>query len=119
MENNLLEKLYKSPKYGVAFSSWQKIWRAAKKIDSSITQTQVKEFLRNKISHSLFIQTPKKFPKRKMLSFSPKNQVAIDLMELSREDKRKNYPFKFIFTQIDMFSRFLQLYPLTHSLIRL
>ena len=112
MGSRLLEKLYTKPQYGVAFSSWRKIWKKAKEIDSDISQEQVKEFLRNKASHSLFVQVSKKFQKRKMLSFSPKMQVSIDLMELSGEDRKRNIPYRYIFLQIDMFSRFLQLFPM-------
>ena len=112
MGSRLLEKLYTKSQYGVAFSSWQKIWKKAKEIDSSVTQEQVKEFLRNKTSHSLFAQVSKKFQKRKMMSLSPKMQVSIDLMELSGEDKKKNIPYRYLFTQIDMFSRFLQVHPM-------
>ena len=111
-KKKLLEQLYTEPKFGVAYSNWTKIWKKAKKIDKTITKEDVQLFLRNKKSHSLYAKKFYNFPKRKMYSLSPKVQVAIDLMELSQSDKRINFPFKFLFCQIDICSRYLQVIPL-------
>ena len=57
MTEKLLTELYTKPKYGVAFSSSYNLWKKAKEYDNSITKSQVKEFLKNKLSYSLYLPT--------------------------------------------------------------
>ena len=107
--SKLLKKLYTQARYGVAFSSWNKIWKKASEYDPGVKKEDVKKFLRNKLSHSLYVPKPTKFPMRKMFVMSPEVQVSVDLLELSKMDRRKNYPFRYLFCQIDNFSRLLQM----------
>ena len=60
MTEKLLTELYTKPKYGVAFSSSYNLWKKAKEYDNSITKSQVKEFLKNKLSYSLYLPQKKK-----------------------------------------------------------
>ena len=111
-EITLLKNLYTNPKFGVAFSSYDKIYRKAKEYDADIKKETVKKFLRNRLSHSLFAKKIHKFKKRKIYCMNPATQVSIDLWEFSADDKRKNYPYKYLFSQIDNFSRLVQIFKL-------
>ena len=108
----LLTNLYTKPKFGVAFSSYDKLYRKAKEYNSDIKKETVKKFLRNRLSHSLFAKKIYKFKKRKIYCMNPASQVSVDLWELSNDDKRKNYPYKYLFCQIDNFSRLMQIFKL-------
>ena len=108
----LLTNLYTKPKFGVAFSSYDKLYRKAKEYNSDIKKETVKKFLRNRLSHSLFAKKIYKFKKRKIYCMNPASQVSVDLWELSNDDKRKNYPYKYLFCQIDNFSRLVQIFKL-------
>ena len=108
----LLTNLYTKPKFGVAFSSYDKLYRKAKEYNSDIKKETVKKFLRNRLSHSLFAKKIYKFKKRKIYCMNPASQVSVNLWELSNDDKRKNYPYKYLFCQIDNFSRLVQIFKL-------
>ena len=108
----LLTNLYTKPKFGVAFSSYDKLYRKAKEYNPDIKKETVKKFLRNRLSHSLFAKKIYKFKKRKIYCMNPASQVSVDLWELSNDDKRKNYPYKYLFCQIDNFSRLVQIFKL-------
>ena len=111
-ETKLLNNLYTKPEFGVAFSSYDKLYRKAKEYNSNIKKETVKKFLRNRLSHSLFAKKIHKFKKRKIYCMNPAFQVSIDLWEFSNDDKRKNYPYKYLFCQIDNFSRLMQIFKL-------
>ena len=108
----LLTNLYTKPKFGVAFSSYDKLYRKAKEYNPDIKKETVKKFLRNRLSHSLFAKKIYKFKKRKIYCMNPASQISVDLWELSNDDKRKNYPYKYLFCQIDNFSRLVQIFKL-------
>ena len=108
----LLKNLYTKPEFGVAFSSYDKLYRKAKEYNPDIKKETVKKFLRNRLSHSLFAKKIYKFKKRKIYCMNPASQVSVDLWELSNDDKRKNYPYKYLFCQIDNFSRLVQIFKL-------
>ena len=110
--NTLLNKLYKDPKYGVAFSSLDKIFKKAREFYPEITKKYVDSFLNKKLSHVSFLKKKNRFPKRKILAFYPQDQISIDLLQLSKYQSRTNYPITFIFCQCDNFSRLVQLFPL-------
>ena len=108
--NSLLNKLYTDAKYGVAFSSTDKIFKKAKEFYPEILKSQVHSFLNKKLSHVSFLKKKNKFSKRRILAFYPEDQISIDLLQLSKNQKKTNFPYSFIFCQCDNFSRLVQLF---------
>ena len=111
MTDKLLQRLYSQPRYGVAFSNVDKIFRKAREFDNNITKQQVENFIRGKTSYAVFAQKRNRFPRRKIFSLTPGRQLSIDLLELSSEQKSANRPYTFLYVQCDIFSNFLNIFP--------
>ena len=110
--NALLDKIYKDSKSGAAYSNLNTLYKIGKKYINSLKKSDVELFLKNKLSYVLHRKKLKKFPKRKFISFGPEQNVSINLMQLGEREKRKNYPFTFIYVQSDLFSKLIKLFPL-------
>ena len=108
----LLNSIFLNPRSGAAFSSLDVLFKKAKLYDPSIKKSDVDLYLRNKLSHVLYRKKQKTFPKRKIIAFSPGQQICVDLMQLSEREKQKNYPYTFIYVQADLFAKLLKLFPL-------
>ena len=116
--NALLDKIYKDSKSGAAYSNLNTLYKIGKKYINSLKKSDVELFLKNKLSYVLHRKKLKKFPKRKFISFGPEQNVSIDLMQLGEREKRKNYPFTFIYVQSDLFSKLIKLFPLKSKSVK-
>ena len=118
MTERLLQRLYTQPQFGVAYQSVDKIYRKAREFDDSITKKTVDDFVRGKSSYSIFAQKKNKFRQRKIFSLSAGSHLSVDLLELSSQEKKSNRPYSYLYLQVDIFSSFLNLFPLKHKNIQ-
>ena len=116
--NSTLDKIYKDSESGAAFSSLNVLYNIGKKYIPSLKRSDVELFLKNKPSHVQLKRKLLRFPKRRFISFGPCQNVSIDLLQLSEEEKKKNKPFTFIFVQSDIFSKLIKLLPLKSKSIK-
>ena len=116
--NFRLDKIYKDPKSGAAYSSLNDLYKVGKRHIPSLKRSDVELFLRNKPSHVHYRRKLFKFPKRKFISFGPGQNFSIDLLQLSDQEKKKNYPFTFIYVQSDIFSKLIKLFPLKSKSVK-
>ena len=63
--DKLLLELYENPRSNVSFSGEKKLFKAAKKLNSNITIKDIKNFLRNQESYTLYKLTKKNIQLRK------------------------------------------------------
>ena len=112
--HKLLLQLYENPRSNVSFSGETKLFKAAKKLNSNITINDVKKFLRNQDSYTLYRLTRKKYPTQKILSPKPKTIVSLDLGDLSKLSKY-NKNVKFLMYFIDLFSKKVTLIPIRNK----
>lgn len=103
----LLNNLYYSIAKPTALSSERKLLNAAKKINPTITNADIKLFLSSQDAHTLHKITPKSFMRRKILSPKPKVIISADLADMSKLSKQNN-GYRYIAVFIDVFSRYLQ-----------
>ena len=107
----LLNKLYYTIAKPSALSSERKLLNAAQKINPSIHKKDVKLFLSGQDAHTLHKVTRKHFMRRKILSPQPKVIISADLADMTKLSKQ-NYGYRYIVVFIDVFSRYLDAYPL-------
>ena len=112
MTEKLLQRLYSQPRYGVAFGNVDTIFRKAREFDNNITKQEVENFIRGKTSYSTFAQKRNHFPRRKIFSLTAGRQLSLDLLELSDREKRLNRPYTFLYVQCDIFSGFVNIFPI-------
>ena len=93
-----------------ALSSVKKLYADYKKIDKNITLKDVKEFLKSKDSYTLHFKNRKKFTRRKYMVSKPGITICVDVAYM-KEYKNENDGFQFLVFFIDLFSRFLYIYP--------
>ena len=110
-KTSLLSKLYYSIAKPSALSSEKKLLKAAQEINPSIIKKDVKLFLAGQDAHTLHKVTAKHFRRRKILSPKPKVIISADLADMTKLSKQ-NYGYRYIVVFIDVFSRYLDAYPL-------
>ena len=110
-KTSLLNKLYYSIAKPSALSSEKKLLKAAQEINPSIIKKDVKLFLAGQDAHTLHKVTTKHFRRRKILSPKPKVIISADLADMTKLSKQ-NYGYRYIVVFIDVFSRYLDAYPL-------
>lgn len=100
--DEILKRLYYDPKIGLG--GIDKLYRSAKKVDSTITQRDVKEFIaKQKVSQILKPRIIKNnYPLTANLPFQ---RIQFDLLDINDYNPNKNGGFHFIFVCIDVFSR--------------
>lgn len=101
---NLLNKLYYTTGKASAYSSINRLYKEAKKINSKITLNIVKQFLSQQRTYTLHKQVNKKKPLRKIISHSINDIHSADLLDVSNISKY-NDGKKFILAVVDSFSR--------------
>ena len=103
-EAGLLQRLFYDIKSPSSFSSSYALYKAAKKKNRNIMHSQVKDFLSGEDVYTLHKQArkPRKYRKTIAHSIDAIHQAdLVDVSALSRENKG----YKFILTNIDVFSR--------------
>ena len=106
----LLTNLYYNIAKPSALASEKKLFNAAKKINPTISDKDIKSFLASQDAHTLHKITPKYFMRRKIISPKPKVIISADLADMSNLSKENN-GYRYIVVFIDVFSRYLQAYP--------
>ena len=110
-KENLLEKIYFNPKNSSSFGSASNLFKAAKKIDPSITKSFVESWLKSRYEYTLFKKTNKKFRRNKILASYINEFWQIDLLDYSKLS-RYNEGFKYLINIIDVFSKYLIVIPI-------
>lgn len=112
--DKLLLELYENPRSNVSFSGEKKLFKAAKKLNSNVTIKDIKTFLRNQESYTLYKLTKKKYPTQKILAPKPLTIVSLDLADLSKISKY-NKNIKFLMFFIDLFSKKISVIPIKNK----
>ena len=110
----LLYHIYTDVKNLASFSSPWKLYKAAKKEDSSITLTQVEHFLESQKSYTLHRHFNSRFRRRKVLAHGVCYQFQADLIDYAPL-KRENGGMTFLLSIINMFSRYAMLIPIKNK----
>ena len=110
----LLYHIYTDVKNPASFSSPWKLYKAAKKENSSITLTQVEHFLESRKSYTLHRHFNSRFRQRKVLTCGVGYQFQADLINYAPL-KRENGGMTFLLSIIDVFSRYAMLFPIKNK----
>ena len=92
--------------------SVQKLYSEGRKRNKNLTLDDVQSFLKGDRTHTLRNTTRKKFHRRNILAPKPWVVVSCDLGDFSALQKHKR-GVKYIMFCLDVFSRYLQVVPLT------
>ena len=95
----LLYHIYTDVKNPASFSSPWKLYKAAKKVDSSITLMQVEHFLESQRSYTLHRHFNSRFRRRKVLAHGVRYQFQADLIDYAPL-KRDNRGMTFLLSVI-------------------
>ena len=110
----LLYHIYTDVKNLASFSSPWKLYKAAKKEDSSITLTQVKHFLESQKSYTLHRHFNSRFRRWKVLARGVRYQFQADLIDYVLL-KRENGGMTFLLSVINVFLRYAMLIPIKNK----
>lgn len=107
--DELLHSLYYNPDVGLY--GIDKLYRQAKVIDKTITIKKVKEWLKNQETNQVLSRRKVKheYP---LTANWPFEKVQLDLLDLSNNSPGSNGNYKFLFTVIDVYSRFVICIPI-------
>ena len=112
--NDLLNEIYTDVKKTASFSSAWKLYKAAKKHDSSITLRDVERFLEGQRSYTLHRHFNTCFKRRKVLAHGIGYHFQADLIDYAPL-KRENNGTTFLLSVIDVFSWYAMLMPLKNK----
>jgi hypothetical protein len=101
----LLHKIYFDISNPNSFSSPHVLYKAAKKINKTISKDEVDKFLQGEDTYTLHKQIHHRFPRRMTIAYNIDSQWQADLCDMSTLSK-ENDGMKFILTVIDILSRF-------------
>jgi len=104
----LLSKFYFDPGNPGGFASVSKLQDAVERQTGiRLNRSQIKNWLSEQPSYSLYKKRSLKFPRRKIQSYYPMQSVEIDLLQLSEMEIKENDGVRFILVYIDSFTKFL------------
>ena len=106
-KEELLIQLYETCKTPHSFGGIKGLLHSAKKIDPTISKTDVTRFLEKQSSYTLHKNTRKRFLRRKVLSPKPGVIASCDLADMTSLSG-SNDGYKYILMFIDVFSRYAQ-----------
>ena len=112
--NVVLKGLYEDADKPSAYGGVQKLYRAAKRLNPSITVKMVKQFLEGNRAYTLHYLTKKKFPRLRILAPKPKVILACDLCDMSWLAKY-NKGTRYLLVCLDVFSRLAKVVPLKNK----
>jgi hypothetical protein len=114
---SLLEDLYYNVKNNSAFSSVNKLYSAAKKVDKKISLDDVKTWLSGQQSYTLFRdRLIRNYPTWKYYVFAIDQQWSIDLADMQAISD-VNDGYSFLLCVVDIFSKFAWVKPLKSKVI--
>ena len=100
-----LKDTYYNPENPEGFSSVDKLYKAAKNEFPSTKKSEIKNWLSSQLTYSLHKPVRKFFKRNRIIVSYINQQFQIDLADMSNLS-RNNNGFKYIFTCIDLFSKY-------------
>ena len=111
-QRQVLTKIYYDSTGRVgSFSTLIPLWRSARKIDNSITQSHVKEFLKSNASYLLHKRSVYRHPRRSLLTLYPNHIWAADLGFYIADKSVANLQNTLFISCVDTFSHFAYCLP--------
>ncbi|XP_045624237.2 uncharacterized protein [Procambarus clarkii] len=111
-KQQILDRVYNDPTSTGGFGGVQRLYKAAKLLNSDITLADVKDYLKSSDAYTLHYLQPKKFARRRVLSPKPRVYVSVDLAEMGKLAGMNN-GIKYLLVCVNIYSRFAQVVPLT------
>lgn len=107
---NKIRELYADPKYGLTSLSLFKpqVW---KQLKYHVSINDLKQIMNNDFTYSVNKRVVKPKEIRKYAPFYPFQYIQADLMEIPKDEVKANKNYRYIFTCIDVFSKFVFIYP--------
>lgn len=103
--NNTLHDIYYDPSHPASFSSVDRLYRAARSQDNSITRSLVEKFLSAQLPYTLHRKVVRKFPRNKTVANHHGDLAQADLIDVKKY-ARSNNDIHYILTLIDVFSKY-------------
>ena len=106
-----LEKTYHNPSHNVAFSSINKLYKAAKLRYPNITINVIKDWLSSQDAYTLHKDARRKFKRNKIIVSAIDEQWQVDLVDMNTLAK-ENKGYRYLLTCIDILSKFAWVCPI-------
>ena len=108
---NLLYELYYDPKHPSAYTSIDNVYRAAKKLTSTLKRRDVNEWFQKQLTATLHKPIRLNFPRNKTIVMNIDDQWQADLCDMTSKAEY-NDGYTFILTCIDCFSKYAWAIPI-------
>jgi len=109
--NEVINSVYTNIKNSGGLSSVNRLYKAVKAIDDTIKKKDIEEYLKGKKSYTLHKVTKKRFKRRMYLVAYPGHTICGDVAYLQQYTS-SNDGVSFLLVLIDLFSRYLTIFPL-------
>ena len=109
---NVLNRIYLDPSHPASFSTADKLYNAAKKIDSGISKKDVITFLQSRDSFTRHGIVQQKYVHRPVLVHKPGHLLAGDLADMTDDLRQSNNNYRYLLCLVDCYSRYASVYPL-------
>jgi transposase InsO family protein len=109
---DLLARIYYDPSSTGGYSSLKKLYKVAHKIDPTIKEKDVNNWLTGESTYTLHKQARRRYPRRKVITDGIDSLWQADLVIMPKEYAKHNSNYKYILTVIDVFSRYAFARPL-------
>ena len=101
----MLSSIYRDARNPAGLSSAEKLYRAAKQEDPSITREQIKDYLQSEFIYTLHYPARRHWERNRVVVSAPNIQGQADLCDLKNYE-RQNDGYKYLLTFVDCFSRY-------------
>ena len=112
-----LEKTYHNPSNNAAFSSINKLYKAAKLRYPNVTINVIKDWLSSQDAYTLHKDVRRKFKRNKIIVHGIDEQWQVDLVDMNTLAK-ENKGYRYLLTCIDILSKFAWVVPLKSKTAR-
>jgi len=111
--HSYLDKIYNNPKVGGGFSSPNKLYKEVKRRGdyANLGLQRIKNYLNSQPSYTLYKPLVRKFPKAPVICTKVKQQLDMDLMDVSRQQSF-NSGIRYLVSAIDCLSKIAYLKPI-------
>ena len=109
--NKILKDLYYDPKSSVSFSTPEKVYNEAVKLNNEIKFSDVKNWFKKQLTYTLHKQKRNIFKRNRIIVNHKNEQWEADLVDL-QEFKRQNNGIAYLLTVIDVFSKYAYVEPI-------
>ena len=107
----ILEKIYYDVSHPAGFGTKNKLFQAAKKLDPTITQKIVDEWLSSQNTYTLFRKIKRRFPRLPYIVDTIDEQWQADLLDMTWFASN-NDNIRYLLVVIDILSRYAWVHPL-------